>query len=235
MVDAVFEPRFRNARLRQRRRVAADSFSDFLWPLLPKQGFRPGRFRRAVRRCGKLTIYCPDAIDLDSFYNKGIHPADRMRTHNAYENVIVHDVFDLARREVQSSIASASAVRVSALIMPPTSPFGIPTLVSHLISLSGAFDISRFLRRLPRRQHLFQQPLRISAEHARPVEISITWGSSSGPANGITRATNRIRLSGILNSKGIRHWLDDRKWCGHDWNYWRDMLPYYLSKFEPER
>jgi esterase/lipase superfamily enzyme len=29
---------------------------------------------------------------------------------------------------------------------------------------------------------------------------------------------------------GIRHWLDDRKWCGHDWNYWRDMLPYYLSK-----
>jgi esterase/lipase superfamily enzyme len=40
-----------------------------------------------------------------------------------------------------------------------------------------------------------------------------------------------MRLSGILNSKGIRHWLDDRKWCGHDWNYWRDMLPYYLSTF----
>jgi len=33
-----------------------------------------------------------------------------------------------------------------------------------------------------------------------------------------------------LNSKGVRHWLDDRKWCGHDWNYWCDMLPYYLSK-----
>ena len=37
---------------------------------------------------GKVTIYCPDAIDLDSFYNKSIHPADRMRTHNAYENVM---------------------------------------------------------------------------------------------------------------------------------------------------
>lgn len=34
---------------------------------------------------GRITIYCPDAIDLDSFYNKAIHPADRMRTHNAYE------------------------------------------------------------------------------------------------------------------------------------------------------
>ncbi len=37
------------------------------------------------------------------------------------------------------------------------------------------------------------------------------------------------RLSEILNSKGIKHWLDDGKWRGHDWNYWRDMLPYYLS------
>jgi esterase/lipase superfamily enzyme len=42
---------------------------------------------------GKLTVYCPDAIDQESFYNESIHPADRMRTHNAYENVIVRDVF----------------------------------------------------------------------------------------------------------------------------------------------
>src|SRR5258708_7880129 len=48
---------------------------------------------------GKVTVYCPDAIDLESFYNKGIHPADRMKTHNAYERVIVNDVFDLARKE----------------------------------------------------------------------------------------------------------------------------------------
>jgi esterase/lipase superfamily enzyme len=38
------------------------------------------------------------------------------------------------------------------------------------------------------------------------------------------------RLSGILNSKGINHWLDDGKWRGHDWNYWRNVLPYYLSR-----
>ena len=37
------------------------------------------------------------------------------------------------------------------------------------------------------------------------------------------------RLSEILNSKGIKHWLADGKWRGHEWSYWRDMLPYYLS------
>ncbi len=30
-------------------------------------------------------------------------------------------------------------------------------------------------------------------------------------------------------AKGVSHWLDDRKSCGHDWNYWHDILPYYLS------
>src|SRR5204862_6395145 len=48
---------------------------------------------------GKVTVYCPDAIDLESFYNKGIHTADRMKTHNAYERVIVKDVFDHALKE----------------------------------------------------------------------------------------------------------------------------------------
>src|ERR1700752_5369420 len=40
---------------------------------------------------GKLTVYCPDAIDLDSFYNKAIHPADRIRPLTADENAIVRD------------------------------------------------------------------------------------------------------------------------------------------------
>ena len=38
-----------------------------------------------------------------------------------------------------------------------------------------------------------------------------------------------LHLSHLLNAKGIPHFLDDRKWCGHDWNYWRDMFPHYVS------
>jgi esterase/lipase superfamily enzyme len=65
---------------------------------------------------GRVTVYCPDAIDLESFYNKSIHPADRMRTHNAYENAIVRDVFDLARRECSThrvAVCGASLGRIS--------------------------------------------------------------------------------------------------------------------------
>ena len=90
----------------------------------------------------RVTVYCPDAIDLDSFYNKSIHPADRIRTHIAYENVSRRQHRFQARRRRQSSHQPERRLRDQ-----------------------------RFLRRLPRRQHLFQQSLRISAEHARPVEV----------------------------------------------------------------
>ena len=92
---------------------------------------------------GKVTVYCPDAIDLESLYNKSIHPADRMKTYNAYENVIVRDVFDLARRECHSYRVAVSGASLGAYHAANIA-FRHPDLVSHLISLSGSFDISDF-------------------------------------------------------------------------------------------
>jgi len=177
---------------------------------------------------GKVTIYCPDAIDLDSFYNKAIHPADRIRTHMAFENVIIHDVFDHARRECSAhrvamcgaSLGAYHAVNIA---------FRHPDLVSHLISLSGAFDISDFFSGYYDDNVYFNSPydyLPNMPDTWRFNHMSIILGTGEWDN---TRHES-LRLSGILNSKGINHWLDDRKWCGHDWNYWRDMLPFYLSK-----
>jgi esterase/lipase superfamily enzyme len=40
----------------------------------------------------------------------------------------------------------------------------------------------------------------------------------------------------LFSTSGARYYEDkdfglvrDGKWRGHDWNYWQDMLPYYLS------
>ena len=67
-----------------------------------------------------------------------------MRTHNAYENVIVRDVFDLARRECTLLIASQFAVPSLGAYHAANIAFRHPDTVSHLISLSGSFDISSF-------------------------------------------------------------------------------------------
>ena len=75
--------------------------------------------------------------------NKEIHPADRMRTHNAYERVITHDVFDLARRECSVARVAVCGASLGAYHAANIA-FRHPDAVSHLISLSGAFDISSF-------------------------------------------------------------------------------------------
>jgi len=90
----------------------------------------------------RVTVYCPDSIDLDSFYNKGIHPADRMRTHIAYENVIVRDVFDFARREGNTHRVGVCGASLGAYHAANIA-FRHADTVSHLISLSGAFEIIR--------------------------------------------------------------------------------------------
>ena len=143
---------------------------------------------------GRVTVYCPDAIDLESFYNKSIHPADRMRTHNAYENVIAHDVFDLARRECGC----------------------------HRVAVCGA-SLGAY------------HAANITFRHPDAVSMPDPWkynhmGLIIGTGEWDNTRQESYRLSELLNSKGITHWLDDGKWRGHDWNYWRDMLPYYLSK-----
>jgi esterase/lipase superfamily enzyme len=177
---------------------------------------------------GKITIYCPDSADLDSLYNKKIHPADRIRTHMAYERVITHDVFDLARREcgahrVMMCGASLGAYHAANIA------FRHPDTVSHLISLSGAFDISSFFDAYYDDNIYFNSPYDYLPNTNDPWKYN-HMGIIIGTGEWDNTRHESHRLSEILNSKGIQHWLDDGRWRGHDWNYWRDMLPHYLSK-----
>ena len=41
---------------------------------------------------GHVQAFCPDSVDTESWYNKGAHPADRVRRHMAYEAYILNEV-----------------------------------------------------------------------------------------------------------------------------------------------
>jgi esterase/lipase superfamily enzyme len=176
---------------------------------------------------GRVTVYCPDAIDLESFYNKSIHPADRMRSHNAYENVIVRDVFDLARRECSTHRVAVCGASLGAYHAANIA-FRHPDAVSHFISLSGSFDISSFFDGYHDNNVYFNSLYEYLPNMPDPWKYN-HMGIILGTGEWDNTRHESYRLSEILNSKGIKHWLDDGKWRGHDWNYWRDMLPYYLS------
>ncbi|CAN5359746.1 esterase family protein [soil metagenome] len=176
---------------------------------------------------GKVTIYCPDAIDLESFYHKAIHPADRMNTHNAFERVIIHDVFGHARRECSTQRVAVCGASLGAYHAANIA-FRHPDLVSNLISLSGAFDISDFFGGYFDDNIYFNSPFHYLPNMTDPWKFN-HMGIILGTGEWDNTRHESLRMSAILNEKGIPHFLDDRRWCGHDWNYWQDMLPHYLS------
>ena len=177
---------------------------------------------------GRVTVYCPDSVDLDSWYNKGIHPADRVRTQMGYENVIVHDVFDFARREGHCHRVAVGGASFGAYHAANIA-FRQPDQVSHLFSMGGAFDIKRFLGGYYDDNVFFNNPPDYLAQCNDPWKyghLGIALGTGEWD---ICREENHW-FSGILHRKGIRHLLDERRWCAHDWNWWREMLPSYLSQ-----
>ena len=176
---------------------------------------------------GRVTIYCPDSVDLESWYNRSIHPADRVKTHMGYENVIVHEVFDFARRECSRHRVAVGGASFGGYHAANIA-FRRPDLVSHLFSLSGAFDMRSFLNGYYDENVYFNNPpdfLQNCTDAWKYNHMGIVLGTGEWD---ICRDEN-LRLSGILHGKEIAHFLDDRRWVAHDWNWWREMLPYYLS------
>ncbi len=176
---------------------------------------------------GKFTIYCPDSADLDSLYNKAIHPADRMRTHNGYENIILHDVFDFARRECSCPRVGVGGASLGAYHAANLA-FRHPDAVSHMFSLSGSFDIRSFFDGFYDDNIYFNNPPDYLPNCTDPWKYG-HMGIVIGTGEWDNTRHESVRLHDILDAKGVRHFFDDRKWCGHEWKWWKEMLPHYMS------
>ena len=183
---------------------------------------------------GRIKIYCPDGIDEQSWYNQSIHPADRVRTHLGYENAILHDLVPQAMRETghrRVCVAGASFGAYHAM------NFALrhPDIVGYCICLSGSFDIRSFLDGHNDDNAYFNNPVEYLPnlqdpwflDHIRRMGIVLGTGDRDNCRE------RKLQFSQLLHGKCIPHFLDDRKWCGHDWNYWRDMLPQYAELIKP--
>jgi esterase/lipase superfamily enzyme len=176
---------------------------------------------------GKIKVYCVDSVDKQSWYNKGAAPSDRVKNHMWYDKAILEEVAGLARHETGHSkiiTAGCSFGGYHAINFA----FRHPWLVSHVFSMSGAFDMRSQLDGFYNDDVYFNNPVDYLVNDANSElwNMKIVLGTSD---RDICRGDNE-RLSKILNDKGINHWLDIRHNADHDWPIWRSMLPDYLSK-----
>ncbi len=175
---------------------------------------------------GKVQIYCPDSIDAYSWYNKSIHPADKVRNHNWYDKTILEEVVNKIRHEKGISTVGVAGASFGGF-HAANFAFRHPDTVSHLFTMSGAFDIKSFMDGFYNDDVYFNNPVDYlpGLNHSDLWQMKIILGTSEWD---ICKDAN-LKISGILNQKGVNHWLDMRGQVEHDWHLWKEMFPHYLS------
>jgi esterase/lipase superfamily enzyme len=176
---------------------------------------------------GKIKIYCPDGIDKLSWYNKEIHPADRVKNHIWYDKYLLEEVVPLALSETGHEKIITAGCSFGGY-HAANFAFRHPWLVSHMFSMSGAFDIKGQLDGFYNNDVYFNNPVDYVPTNSNPDlhYMKIVLGTAD---RDICRPDNE-QLSEILNKKGINHWLDIRQNADHDWPIWREMFPSYIAQ-----
>jgi esterase/lipase superfamily enzyme len=174
----------------------------------------------------KVKIYCPDSIDLLSWYNKNALPAERAYNHTCYDRLILDEVLGRALHETGFPKAIMAGCSFGAYHAINFS-FRHPYKVSYVFSMSGAFDIKPRMDGYYDDNVYFNNPVDYipDAEDSNLWNLGIVLGA--GEHDICRRETEH--LSYLLDQKKIDNWLDIRPNYVHDWPLWKEIFPHYLS------
>ncbi|MEM7550780.1 MAG: alpha/beta fold hydrolase [Bacteroidota bacterium] len=176
---------------------------------------------------GLVQIYCPDSVDEFSWYNRSIHPADRVKNHMWYDAFILDElVAGICHEKGIGKVAVAGASFGG--FHAANFAFRHPEKVSHMFSMSGAFEVKSFMDGYYDDNVYYNNPVDYLPNSNDPNlwQMKIVLGVGEWD---ICLEANQ-KLADILNHKNIPYWFDLRKWAEHDWPLWKQMFPHYLSK-----
>jgi len=179
----------------------------------------------------KIKVYCPDSIDQETWYNKEIHAADRIKGHERYEDLIINEIFPRACYETGYDKIALVSCSFGAL-QATNLALRYPDKISHLICLSSGFDIRPFLDDWYDESAYFMNPIEYMAnigeswhlEHIQKIHIILSAGEHD------ICKEDTLHFSSILDDKNIMHTLDIVRNFDHDWGLWHHALPKYLSQ-----
>ena len=180
---------------------------------------------------GEVQFFCPDSVDDESWYNKNIHPHDRVARHVQYENYILHDVIPLIRSKNSTPALGVTGCSFGAF-HALNFTLRHPDLLNACVAMSGGWDQKQFLDGYYDDLCYFNIPVDYIPNMTDPwylghlrdhVKITLAAGDSD-----ICLGYN-YEMAKMLGTKGIPHWLD--VWGGnekHDWPLWQKMARKYF-------
>ena len=174
---------------------------------------------------GEIQLILPDTVNMESWYNRGVHPAIRAARHAQYDAYLRHElvpyIFNRAQRGdlvvYGASFGAYHAANFAARY---------PEIVSRAICFSGVFDIPSQLDGYWDDTCYFHCPTayvpNMDGEWVSKV-ARVQWVVATGEYDTIVNKTREF--SGLLWSKGVSHHFEI--WggvFGHDWPWWREHL-----------
>jgi esterase/lipase superfamily enzyme len=178
---------------------------------------------------GLIQIYCPESNDAQSFYNKSVHPHQRIEQHVAYDKMICHELVERIRLNTRVGKVVTAGCSFGGY-HAANFAFRHPGYVSHMFSMSGAFSIRSFMDGYVHDDIYYNSPLEfLGALHDNELwNMDIVLGTS----NWDICFDSNLQLHEVLKSRGLPHWLDVRQNRQHDWDVWKEMFPHYLSRIK---
>lgn len=175
---------------------------------------------------GHNTLICVDSVDVESLYNRSVHPHVRIKRHQQYEGYVLDEVLPFARDRsgrdfVIAAGASFGAYHAANFVFKQPWQFG------KLIALSGAFDVRDQFDDFYSDDVYFSNPVDYlpglddagTLEALRRNHIILTTGEHD-PCRARVE-----HMSHLLNQKGVGHHIEFVDGAfGHDWPWWRDQI-----------
>jgi len=175
---------------------------------------------------GLVKIYCPDGIDSLSWYNRAIHPAQRVMNHVWYDQYLLTELVPLMQRETGVQRIATAGCSFGGY---HATNFGFrhPEVVKYIFNMGAAFDIKSQLDGYYDDNVYFNNPLDFIPNAQNPSfnDMFVVLGTGT---NDMCWDANE-KMAAVFRQKGINHWLDVRQNAAHDWPVWRQMFPHYLS------
>ncbi len=174
---------------------------------------------------GSLHVFCVDSVDTESWYNRSIHPHDRVMRQIAYENYILFEVVPLMK-----ATSGAAQIWTTGCSLGAYQAFNFgmrhPDVTAACVAMSGSFDMKRFMDGYYDQDFYYNNPVDYLPnmndpwflDHYKKMKLVLAAGDWD-----ICLGEN-FRIAEILGRKNIPHWLD--VWTGgerHDWPLWQRM------------
>ncbi len=185
---------------------------------------------------GEIKVFSINSINSESWLNENMDPSDKAKRHQQFNHYVCEEVVPFIQNHCKGQVPIITSGASLGAFHSANTFFRKPDLFAGVIAMSGSYDLKPYCHGYYDDNCYYNSPVDylpnladekiLSQFRDKKIIISSGQGDYEAPEES-------KRLSDILNSKGINHWLDIWGYdIVHDWPTWRQMLPYYLSKIK---